>query len=164
MNEFEFSVSAHQTQFLWAGAGVSITTAAGYDDILKKIVTSGQLSAYELEMMIYLTEEIIEADNRIMPVNGNAVSHDELLYALSNRYFDGASLITDTAIESVFNRLADSISYTACAYTPEELTQIAYLVFIREMAHHLSIQAISMKTGEMLIDPLLNQKNAISRS
>lgn len=145
MNEFEFSVSAHQTQFLWASAGVSITTAAGYDDVLKKIVTSGQLSSYALEMMIYLTEEIIEADKRIIPVNGNATSQDDLLCTLSNRYFNGANLITDTEIESIFNRLADSVSYTARACTPEEMTQVAYLVFIREMAHHLSIQAISMK-------------------
>lgn len=144
MNEFEFSVSANQTHFLWPDAGVSITTPAGYNDVSKTVAVSGQLSAYALEMMIYQTEEIIEADKRIRPVNGNAVSHDDLLRILSYEYFDGADILTDSAIESVFNRLADEVSYVSRTCTSEELTLIAYLTFIREMAHHLSIRAINI--------------------
>jgi len=142
MINIEFSLLRESTQFVWTESGKRIDIAKGLDYILSGINAETSLTAWHLEMMIYRTEEIIEADSTIRPIHGEAMSRDPLLKSVVDNYLAGASLATPEHIEEAFNKLADNISCHPLSLSDEALEVLAGFVFIREITHHLGITAI----------------------
>lgn len=138
----EFSLIHESTHFIWPGSGNRIDVAKGLDYILSDIKTETSLTAWHLEMMIYRTEEIIEADSTIRPVQGQATTRDPMLQAICNSYLAGAAVARPDHIEEAFNKLADDISYHPLSLSAHALQVLAWFVFVREITHHLSITAI----------------------
>ncbi|MBN1084168.1 hypothetical protein QLG07_06500 [Erwinia sp. V90_4] len=138
----EFSLRRESTQFIYPESDKKIDIAKGVDYILSGITAQTSLTAWHLEMMIYRTEEIIEADATIRPIHGEIVCREPLLKSVCASYLDGASIATPEHIEAAFNKLADDISYHPLSLSDEALPVLAWFVFIREITHHLGITAV----------------------
>lgn len=147
MSIFAFSIKPYALTLNWKGQDVSLTLSSGLNAVTDGLASSGQLTAYDVEMMIYRVEEIIESDRAVQPVRGDAESQDGLLHQLSQRYFNGESVMTSSVVEASFSKLADALSYAALPVTPDVMREIAYLVFIREMMHHLAIEQVMASPG-----------------
>ncbi|WP_413728111.1 hypothetical protein [Sodalis sp. RH19] len=144
MNTFEFSIKSESISFLRQGGDRAIKIPAGYVHAAKHLFKSGMLTAYDLEMLIYRIEEMIESDKDLFPVNGGALCQDELMKEVSSIYLDGSNVILPSEIEAAFNTLADRLSYSAIAIPPEKVPSLTYFVFIREMTHHFHIDKITI--------------------
>jgi len=95
----EFSLLRESRLFFWPESVKRVDVAKGLDYILSGITAQTSLTAWHLEMMIYRTEEIIEADSTIKPIHGEAISREPLLKAVSDHYLAGAPVETPVHIE-----------------------------------------------------------------
>lgn len=142
MNKFGFSFSKSNTRFSWYESEKIINVPKGIADVLSGMNADTILSEWHLEMMIYRTEEIIEFDSTIKPIHGKAIIFDNFFNDVCKSYFAHSKVITPDIIESVFNKVADDISYKPFLLSSEQLNTLAYLVFVREITHHLDITSI----------------------
>ncbi len=142
MSQLAFSLAADSTRFSWPGTSRTLEVAHGYHHITAGLARSGQLTDYDVEMMIYRIEEIIESDRALQPVQGEALAQDNALRQVSEYFLGGAQQADRTAIEAAFNQFADRLSYGDFSVTAELLPRVAGFIFIREICHHLDVQRV----------------------
>lgn len=142
MSQFAFSLAADSTRFSWPETSRRLEVARGYHHITAGLARSGQLTDYDVEMMIYRIEEIIESDRALQPVQGEALAQDSGLRQVSEHFLGGAQTADRAAIEAAFNQFADQLSYGHFPVTAELLQQVAGFIFIREICHHLDVQRV----------------------
>ncbi|MFS2221710.1 hypothetical protein [Pantoea sp. B65] len=143
MNDFEFSIQSDAITLQWQADALSVKLPAGYAAVTAGLLKAGKATAYDVEMMIYRIEEIIESDAAVKRVKGDAVCRDQLLKQVCDSYLAGATVIEPVALEAAFNQLADSLSYSALMITAEKIPLLSCFVIIREMIHHLDIRKIT---------------------
>ena len=142
MSGYIFSVSADSVTFYQSPSQLLLELQGGYRQAAAGLFQGGQVDAWGVEMLIYRVEEIIESQSAKLPGPGEVSSSDALLQEVSQRWLDGSDDITPRALESTFNQLTDRLSYSPLQLTDQETIAFCYLVFLREMTHHLRISHI----------------------
>lgn len=142
MSEFIFSLNRENSEFSWPARGVSVVCGAGYQQITAGLATSGVLSDYDVEMMIYRIEEIIESDAAIQPIGGDASVYDSQFSGMRKAFLGEVRDVDRHAIEAAFNRFADTLSYGHYPVNSAQLEEIARFIFIRELSHHLDVRHV----------------------
>ncbi|MCT6592569.1 hypothetical protein N3553_22100 [Pantoea dispersa] len=143
MRKAKLSLSPVKSQFSFDESNITNLSSKGMDYIISGIRDKMSLTEYDIEMMIYRTEEIIENELKIKPIHGEITLNDfYLMDDLREAYFNGALLITSDAIEKSFNIVAEAVSYGAMWINNKQLYLLTGLVFLREACHHLDITAI----------------------
>lgn len=142
MSGYVFSVSADSVAFYQPPAQLLLELKGGYQQAAAGLFNAGQVDAWGVEMLIYRVEEILESQGSKLPGPGEASSSDTLLRQVSEYWLEGSGDITPQALESAFNQLTDRLSYSPQLFTDQEITAFCYLVFLREMTHHLRISHI----------------------
>ncbi|MCU5771749.1 hypothetical protein N5923_08755 [Erwiniaceae bacterium BAC15a-03b] len=145
MNEVEFSVQSDTVSLLWLDPQQRVELAGGYATVADGLLKGGKVTAWDVEMMIYRIEEIIESDHAVQPIRGDALCRDPLLKQVSDSYLAGARVLFPPAIEEAFNQFADQLSYSAIAVDAENIPALTGFIFIREMVHHLDIRKITLR-------------------
>ncbi|MBP2168731.1 hypothetical protein J2125_001923 [Erwinia toletana] len=144
MNEVEFSIQSDKVTLLWQQPPQRVELAGGYTAVADGLLKGGKVTAWDVEMMIYRIEEIIESDHAVQPIRGDAFCRDPLLKQVSDSYLAGARVLYPPVIEQAFNQFADQLSYSAIAIDAESIPALAGFIFIREMVHHLDIRQITL--------------------
>lgn len=142
MSGYIFSVSADSVTFYQSPSQLLSELQGGYQQAAAGLFNAGQVDAWGVEMLIYRVEEILESQGGKLPGPGEARSNDALLQQVSQRWLAGSSDITPQALESAFNQLTDRLSYGPLQLSAGDITAFCYLVFLREMTHHLRISHI----------------------
>ncbi|WP_437616353.1 hypothetical protein [Erwinia sp. V71] len=145
MSQFAFSLAADSTRFSWPEKSLQQEVARGYRQITAGLAASGQLTDYDVEMMIYRIEEIIESDHALQAVQGEALAQDDGLRQVSEHFLGGAQQVDRAAIEAAFNQFADQLSYGHYPVTAQQLQWVAGFIFIREISHHLDVPQVRFR-------------------
>ena len=142
MSGYIFSVSADSIAFYQPPTQLMLELHGGYQQAAAGLFNGGQVDAWGVETLIYRVEEILESQGGKLPAPGEAASCDALLFQDSELWLDSSNEITPEALESAFNQLTDRLSYSPLSLTAQETIAFCYLVFLREMTHHLRISHI----------------------
>lgn len=140
-----FSITAHAVSFHTAQQQLLCELNGGYEDAGAGIMAAGQVDNYQLEMLIYRIEEILESQGEQLPAGAEAISNDPLIHQVCEQYLGGEKVISQQSIETAFNQVADRLSYAPIALSASQIPVFCYFVFLREMSHHLHI--LSLQAG-----------------
>ncbi|WP_033570906.1 hypothetical protein [Dickeya undicola] len=122
-----------------------ITLPIGYRAIARQFFHHKLPSPYEVEMAIAIVEDQLQAIPALRQVAQQASCADPYLKAIAHSAGSHDTL-TQQQIENVFNRVADVISGSPQrdGEFPDDAGFISYLVIVRELSHHLTIQQIAL--------------------
>lgn len=140
-----FSITAHTVSFHDAQQRLLCELNGGYKEAGVGLMAAGQVDNYQLEMLIYRIEEILESQGEQLPTGVEALSDDPLIYQVCDQYLGGERVICQQSIESAFNQLADRLSYAPIALSAAQIPVFCYFVFLREMSHHLHILSLQAR-------------------
>lgn len=137
-----FSISAHHVTFVDAEQQLLCELRGGFREAGAGVFATRQVDNYQLEMLIYRIEEILESGARQLPEGAEAISRDDLMHQVCDQYLHGEKKLSQQAIETAFNQLADRLSYAPLSLNVEQIPVFCYFVFLREMSHHLRILSL----------------------
>lgn len=140
-----FSITAHTVSFHDAQQQLLCELQGGYAEAGVGLMAAGQVDNYQLEMLIYRIEEILESQGEQLPHGAEAISDDLLIHQVCDQYLGGEKAISQQSIESAFNQLADRLSYAPLPLSASQVPVFCYFVFLREMSHHLHILSLQAR-------------------
>lgn len=141
MAQLQFSFQVTQTTFHCTDYTVNVQRGIVW--VLRQSIKANHLDALAVEMLIQHIEEIIQSDPRIKAFNASAYTVDALCNEMLALFFAGKNSISRQEVEATFNHFADHLPHYNLLQQPHKLEMIAYLVFIREIMHHLNLHSIT---------------------
>ncbi|WP_202742755.1 hypothetical protein [Acinetobacter calcoaceticus] len=117
----------------------------GLGFVESKSISHGVIDELTIEKMIYFIEEIIESQPlRNLKISGVAVTSDAAMTQLSELFFSAKKQISRVEFEHGFNDFIEHLSYYIKQVPSNQLYIFTYIVFVREMMHHLRVEEIQM--------------------